>query len=135
MGKSSKSITALSAKQKLKAVKSASLQKVSKKGIVKSTKDPIRQNDLDQLKQLLRLESDAKVNPRLLDEGHNNIGGMDLDDGMGVSKSLKPSQKQRRRNQLIRLKSQRDKTPLLIADRQVKSAEEKLESQMKLSRG
>ena len=77
---------------------------------------------------MLRLESDAKVNPRLLDEGHNNLGGMDLDDGMGVSKSLKPSQKQRRRNQLIRLKSQRDKTPLLIADRQVKSAEEKLES-------
>ena len=90
MGKSSKSITALSSKQKLKAMKSASLQKVSKKTIVKSTKEAVRPNDLDQLKLLLKLESDAPVNPRLLDDDKQNLGGMDLDESMGPNKILKP---------------------------------------------
>lgn len=121
MGKTSKSITALSAKQKIKAIKAASLQKVASKAIKK--KGETRKNDLEELKQLLKLDAYAPIDPVLLD---GDLAGdkMEMDDGAAFKrKYLKPGQKARRRMKLLKANPQREKNPTLMCDRQVKSAE------------
>lgn len=71
MGKTSKSISALSSKQKkLKHEKTAS-QKVTKKGIQKGEhrqldKNEQKKQDMLELKMLLRLDADAPIDPALL---------------------------------------------------------------------
>lgn len=83
MGKTAKSITALSikAKQKVKELKVAQLQKASKKVIIKDSAksheaiQAKRKQDLYELKQLLKLEADTPINPRLLDENFDLTSG------------------------------------------------------------
>ena len=90
MGKTSKSITALSAKQKLKANKTASLQKTQNKSIKKVSKET-RKSDLEELRSLLRLEADAPVDPSLLDGTRMEGDGMVMDDGPAMkAKYVKP---------------------------------------------
>ena len=123
MGKTAKSITALSskAKQKAKELKQAQLQKPQKKVI---TKDPSaktlealkakRKADLQELKLLLKLEADAPINPRMLDDydgDTNKSGAMEVDGDMNRRRK-KPTGKQRRANQLRRANPQRETNPL-----------------------
>ena len=117
MGKTSKSITALSAKQKLKANKTASLQKTQSKAIKKVSKET-RKSDLEELRMLLKLEADAPVAHL---EGDGMEGdGMVLDGGPAMkAKYVKPGQKARRRMKLMKTNPEREKNPALFADRQV----------------
>ena len=135
MGKTSKSITALSAKQKLKANKTASLQKTQSKSIKKVSKET-RKSDLEELRSLLKLEADAPVE-KLDGTGNGMEGdGMVLDGGPAMkAKFVKPGQKARRRMKLMKTNPEREKNPALFADRQVESAEAMMESGQHLSRG
>ena len=91
MGKTAKSVTALSskAKQKAKELKKAQLQKPQKKVITKEGSGPKtaealkakRKADLQELKLLLKLEADAPLNPSLLNDVDNN-GQSNTDSGM-----------------------------------------------------
>lgn len=122
MGKTAKSITALSskAKQQKKELKQAQLQKPQKKVITKDASSKTleslkakRKADLQELKLLLKLEADAPINPRMLDDYDGDTkgsGGMEVD---GESRRRKkPSGKQRRANQLRRANPQRETNPL-----------------------
>ena len=93
-----------------------------------------------ELKLLLKLDADAPIDPALLTsdaplipQENQNDEAMQLDNQ--TTKYRKPSQKQRRNNQLRRGNPQRDSVVLTLADKQIKSAEEMIESGRILSRG
>ena len=103
MGKTAKSITALSskAKQKKKELQKAQLQRPVKKVITKEkdqrTPEALkaqRKADLRELKMLLKLDADSYVNPSLLSNeeaapGQTNTSSMSMD--TDIIRKRKPS--------------------------------------------
>ena len=90
MGKTAKSITALSSKTKkqVKELQKASLQKPQKKVIQKDSAraqeaaKAKRKQDLIELKQLLKLEANTPVNPNLLNANDDGEGLMNAAAGV-----------------------------------------------------
>ena len=73
----------------------------------------------------MKLEADAPINPRILDDFDGDVprGDDSHMEGVTTLKSRKPSQKQRKNAQLRKSNPQREKNPLFLADKHVTAAE------------
>ena len=80
---------------------------------------------MQNLKLLLKLEADAPINPKFLDDdcdigGNDNPGDVTMD---AIRRKRKPSAKQRKANQLRRSNPQREENPMQLSDYMVERAE------------